>query len=392
MKRLLYVAMLVLLGAGIVSGHSSPGVGVYFGVFYSSLDAHGDWISIGGGVYAWHPLHVSVNWMPYHHGRWIWTDDGWYWVSEEPWAWAVYHYGRWQYDDYYGWIWIPGCDWAPAWVEWRVSGSCVGWAPLGPSAVFEPGFGIRYTHSWVVPAIHWTFVDLRYIDAPDVYRHAYPAGANYHSLGSTRRAGSVILERGRILTGGPGRHFVEERTGRHVRQVETVEVSDRSRSGLRVEGQRETLRIFRPDVRTRDGEGMQSADRPGRMRDYGTGRESSRWSNPGTESRDGRGNGRVQEGRPESITPPANASPERGLGSIRGEGAVRNDGAVRNERAARNESVVRNDGAVRSAGRMSGVRPEAPREVEQSSVPDRVRGRDDGRGSERRSREDQGRR
>ena len=29
-------------------------------------------------------------------GRWDWTDDGWYWVSEDPWSCACYHYGSWE--------------------------------------------------------------------------------------------------------------------------------------------------------------------------------------------------------------------------------------------------------------------------------------------------------
>ena len=27
--------------------------------------------------------------------------------------------GRWFFDDSYGWVWVPGSEWAPAWVAWR---------------------------------------------------------------------------------------------------------------------------------------------------------------------------------------------------------------------------------------------------------------------------------
>jgi hypothetical protein len=63
---------------------------------------------------------------------------GWYWVSEEPWAWACYHYGSWQFDPYYGWVWIPGTEWAPAWVTWRESNDYIGWAPCGPRGTVLP--------------------------------------------------------------------------------------------------------------------------------------------------------------------------------------------------------------------------------------------------------------
>src|SRR5690606_3356237 len=55
----------------------------------------------------------------------------------EPYAWAVYHYGRWYDDDRLGWCWVPGRNWAPAWVTWRRGDRHVGWAPLPPE---EDGF------------------------------------------------------------------------------------------------------------------------------------------------------------------------------------------------------------------------------------------------------------
>ena len=68
----------------------------------------------------------------------MWTDSGWYWVSDEQWAWATYHYGRWAYDSYYGWVWVPDTEWGPSWVSWRQGGEYVGWAPLPPGAGFGP--------------------------------------------------------------------------------------------------------------------------------------------------------------------------------------------------------------------------------------------------------------
>jgi hypothetical protein len=76
-----------------------------------------------------------VGWRPYSYGHWVWTDYGWYWVSDEPWAWACYHYGTWVYDSYYGWVWVPDIEWAPAWVYWRAGGNYVGWAPCAPRGV-----------------------------------------------------------------------------------------------------------------------------------------------------------------------------------------------------------------------------------------------------------------
>ena len=68
----------------------------------------------------------------------MWTDCGWYWVSDEQWGWATYHYGRWAYDSYYGWVWVPDTEWGPSWVSWREGGEYVGWAPLPPGSGFGP--------------------------------------------------------------------------------------------------------------------------------------------------------------------------------------------------------------------------------------------------------------
>lgn len=103
--------------------------------FDAPLRAHGVWINVGSYGHCWRPTGVSFGWRPYCSGQWIWTDCGWYWASEEPWAWACYHYGRWVYDPDIGWVWVPDIEWAPAWVYWRVGGGYIGWAPCSPGGV-----------------------------------------------------------------------------------------------------------------------------------------------------------------------------------------------------------------------------------------------------------------
>jgi hypothetical protein len=84
-----------------------------------------------GFVWVWRPNIYYWGWSPYSNGRWEYTDDGWCWVSDYDWGWACYHYGRWVFDDFYGWIWIPGSYWAPAWVDWCYNDYYVGWYPRG---------------------------------------------------------------------------------------------------------------------------------------------------------------------------------------------------------------------------------------------------------------------
>src|SRR5205814_6988424 len=100
--------------------------------FEAPLAAQGSWVEVQSYGRCWRPAGVAVEWCPYCHGQWVWTDCGWYWASDEPWGWACYHYGCWVYDPVYAWIWVPGTEWAPAWVSWRLGGGYIGWAPLPP--------------------------------------------------------------------------------------------------------------------------------------------------------------------------------------------------------------------------------------------------------------------
>lgn len=121
--------------------------------FEAPLAAHGSWLEVRQYGRCWHPAGVEVSWRPYCAGEWVWTDCGWYWQSEEPWAWACYHYGRWLYTDDYGWVWVPDVEWAPAWVEWRFGGGYCGWAPCAPRGV-------------VIAARTYVFVDAHHFNEP----------------------------------------------------------------------------------------------------------------------------------------------------------------------------------------------------------------------------------
>lgn len=106
--------------------------------FTAALGPLGEWLVHPTWGTVWRPRGVDPGWQPYFRGRWTHTADGWYWVSDEPWAWATYHFGRWTLDPLVGWLWAPGKRWAPAWVVWREGAELVGWAPLGPSGREHP--------------------------------------------------------------------------------------------------------------------------------------------------------------------------------------------------------------------------------------------------------------
>src|SRR5579884_2251430 len=146
MKRRLsffIVGLAIAFSPLMVNGQVSLSIGVNVSSpadFYQPLSQYGNWVDLSYGR-CWHPTDVPADWQPYTDGQWVWTDAGWYWQSNEPWGWATCHYGSWVNDPNYGWCWIPGTEWAPAWVTWRDSDDYIGWAPCGPNmSVLAPSF------------------------------------------------------------------------------------------------------------------------------------------------------------------------------------------------------------------------------------------------------------
>ena len=121
--------------------------------FEAPLARYGNWVQSRFGR-AWQPR-VARDWRPYTIGRWVESEDGQVWQSDEPWGWATYHYGRWGFDERLGWVWVPGTEWAPAWVAWRDGDDYTGWAPLPPESLYGGGdysswdYGQWYAPSWI---------------------------------------------------------------------------------------------------------------------------------------------------------------------------------------------------------------------------------------------------
>ncbi len=117
---------------------------------FADLDSYGEWVNIPGMGTVWRPDYQN-DWQPYSNGYWAYTNDGWMWVSNEPYGWIVYHYGYWNYDESLGWVWIPSYDWQPARVSWYHSNGYIGWAPLPPPSVNQTViYNVHVTNIWVV--------------------------------------------------------------------------------------------------------------------------------------------------------------------------------------------------------------------------------------------------
>ena len=165
MKRLLIgmsiLSILLISTAGQKA--LAQDVEVSYQDFYDNLAPYGQWVYDPQYGNVWVP-NEDGDFRPYgSRGNWVMTDYGNTWVSQDPWGWACYHYGRWTYDPYYGWVWIPGYEWAPAWVTWRFGGGYSGWAPLGP--------GISIGVSFNCPESWWIFMEPHYMYQRDCFRY-----------------------------------------------------------------------------------------------------------------------------------------------------------------------------------------------------------------------------
>ena len=188
--------------------------------FDAPLASHGTWVTVGSYGRCWRPSGIAVSWRPYSYGHWVWTDCGWYWESDEPWGWACYHYGNWVFDEGYGWVWIPGIEWGPAWVTWRVGGGYIGWAPLAPPRV-----------TVVLGAPHFVFVQsARFGDPVQPSRLVVN---NTTIINNTTVINNVKRESrsfdGRtsqpvIVNEGPGIEVVQKATGKKFAAVKIQEV------------------------------------------------------------------------------------------------------------------------------------------------------------------------
>jgi hypothetical protein len=108
----------------------------------------------------WVPTVTPQGWHPYEPCHWVRTRKyGWYYLDRTPWGAIVHHYGRWTHDAQMGWIWLPGVDFSPGWVVWRVSEQQIGWAPMPPVEDTQVMASDQFNN-----ADFWIFMDVSTFD------------------------------------------------------------------------------------------------------------------------------------------------------------------------------------------------------------------------------------
>ncbi len=257
MKKIILTAVLILFGLSANADANTDYAKRVGGYFYTSLAPHGTWIEIGFGTPVWRPTLIRKSWAPYRQGQWIYTDYGWYWDSYEDFGYITYHYGRWYYDDYYGWIWIPDYEWAPAWVDWRYDDDYIGWAPLSPYAIFDISIGIHYNYDYYVSYNHWNYVKYNHFCDHNVYNYYVAPKYKYRVHNRTKMRTNYSYYDGRVRNDGVDFDRIRERSGRNIEKRNIVSVNDPndlSREKIRKTRDKEIRTYFaNPDDISRDG-------------------------------------------------------------------------------------------------------------------------------------------
>ncbi len=223
--------------------------------FQPVLAPYGTWVDIAPYGLCWQPSVAVVNtgWRPYgDRGRWLYTDNGWYWQSDYSWGWAPFHYGRWHRHSHYGWVWTPGGTWGPAWVSWRRSSDYCGWAPLPPAARYRSGFGFVWHDSLVAVHFDWGLSYSDYCYVPLRHFHSHHPRQHFVARNHARSVHSrtrVINEhhhdRSRtVVNRGVPRDEVARLSREEIRRVRVVDQPAGGRS------------VIRPDRVVRNGDDL----------------------------------------------------------------------------------------------------------------------------------------
>ncbi len=227
--------------------------------FYDTLSPYGSWVYVTGYGRCWRPTVGVCNprWRPYcDRGRWVYSDCGWYWLSDYTWGATTFHYGRWFDAPNVGWCWWPDNVWSPSWVSWRYSGDYCGWAPLPPTACYQPGAGLMFQYTSVADGFgfglgfsSYNFVPWGSFCSPRPYQYCVPASRAYQVYHTTTPVNHLEAGgHGRVYNRGVAPDRVRELSRTEVRTVSIREQSGRGPRAERLDRDGRTLAVHRPTL------------------------------------------------------------------------------------------------------------------------------------------------
>jgi hypothetical protein len=218
--RIRTLLTLVVVLAGLTAFAAPPAqaeVAVSISFFHEHLSPYGRWVAAGSYGNCWVPSGVSTGWAPYVDGEWVWTDYGWTWDSLDPWGDVAYHYGTWAWEDPYGWVWVPGTIWAPAWVTWAYTDDFIGWAPVPPS------FALSANGYWGAPIVvsqtRYVFVPTNRFVGVNVANVRVPAAQTAAIFPRATKVTNYKISGGIVHAAGPPTSRIERVIGHPVQRV-----------------------------------------------------------------------------------------------------------------------------------------------------------------------------
>jgi hypothetical protein len=162
-------------------------------------------------------------------------------VSDVSWGWAPYHYGRWFFHEHRGWCWVPGSEWAPAWVAWHWGDGYCGWAPMPPGVAWQ-----SYS-DWdaVIPTFGWCFVAHADFCRPHLHEHLALVAQNVTLLRATRNVTRFEIRDHNVVNLSITAEQVAKVTGQRINRLAINEIH----SPTSVARGTTTLNIYRPEVK-----------------------------------------------------------------------------------------------------------------------------------------------
>ncbi len=213
---------------------------------------------------------INSSWRPYFDsGRWVYTDCGWYWLSDYSWGWAPFHYGRWFRHQQMGWFWSPDNVWGPSWVTWRFNNDYCGWAPLSPRARFAPGTGFAWhgRADFGLALDCYAFIPFRHFRDHHLQQHALSRNEVIGIYSTTTASTAIVADHNRISNNAIPPERVAAATGTRVTRIALRDTNPRDGKIIRAErvernAQTLALRSTLPDPPSRNA--SQAPERPAR--------------------------------------------------------------------------------------------------------------------------------
>lgn len=230
-----------------------------YALFYTQLQSQGKWLQDPTYGYVWQPAQAAEdqNWRPYTDGHWVYTDRGWTWVSNEDFGWACYHYGRWACRSDTGWVWVPGNEWAPAWVSWREGegqgqdNGYVGWAPLPPEAEANQNVQIQgwADNYYDIGPTAYVFVRIADLAQPSYRRVIVPPTENSTIIAQTRNVTDIRYTDKGFDLGGPDYTRLEQEANVRIPRYNLAYSTPERGEGFRTVVRGNQLEVFAPPPR-----------------------------------------------------------------------------------------------------------------------------------------------